>query len=139
MPKKPPGLEKEELNIRLPVTIIDEIRRAATKTQRPLSKEIRWRLAQSILHDFRHAKDAELKSLHAQITELSRRVRRHYGADWHADEGARHAFVRAVSLWLGALPVPAAKAEMQYDPAIVGDVIFRGYAAEIKEQKEGKP
>lgn len=139
MPRKRSGkrLETEQLNVRLPVVLVEDLHKAAAARGWPLSKEIRERLAGSIFDDAVRVKDPGLSDLLAQIGELSRRVRQHYGAPWSADALALAAFKVVARQLVADLPMPAGAAvEPAYPPELVADVIYRGYVAERREPKE---
>jgi hypothetical protein len=135
MPKKP---ESEQLNVRLPTMLIKDLKDAAERANRPLTQEIRERLAGSVFDDARRVEDPELEGLLAQISELSHRVRRHYGIGWHAEANARDTFVKASTLLLADIARPSNSAQVQHPAEIVAEVIYRGYAAEIREIQQGK-
>src|SRR5580704_5148430 len=122
MPRKRTGklLETEQLNVRLPVELVEDLHRAAGKRGWPLSKEIRNRLGGSFSDDRMRVKDPALPDLLNQIRWLSHLVRRHYGAGWHVDGAALSTFKEVIGRLVADLPVPAEpQAEAKHPPALV--------------------
>jgi hypothetical protein len=121
--------------LRLPREMLDQLR----KSRRPVSEEIRERLARSLFEDGR---DPNTRQFAAEIVQIAEKVRRHFALEWHADMNAYEAFVAAVVDQMAShkptdvsLAVPALFGEGNLDdpPAVVGRVIAREYRHDRQE------
>jgi hypothetical protein len=134
VPKKkgrpPAPLETMQVAVRLPKTWVEKFREA----EGGVTRAIRDRLEQTIISE---GIDPKFLKLFGQVEELSKRVSRYYGAEWHQDLNAHRTFVEAVRRLLSDLPEPAASAaETQHTPELVAEVIYRDYVRSAREDEK---
>jgi hypothetical protein len=127
-------VESEQISVRLPKWMLAKFREPK---RMGVSKEINERLGRSIT-DEDAPKDTKLDQLKASITELAKRVRHHFGADWHADANAFAVFMETVTRLLKDKAPTATAGEPKHAPALVAEIIYANYIGELREHDEGK-
>jgi hypothetical protein len=131
---RPPALiESEQVQVRLPVLMVTELRKAGADRGWSLSKEIRERLGGSLLPPIT---DAESALVGRQVEQIAREVNEAFGAPWHQDRKAHAAFIETIKLLLADLPEPAGElSKVSASPTQAAELIYNKYLA-VRRQWE---
>jgi hypothetical protein len=120
----------KQVTVRLPKEWVEAFENP-NKGGKGVSAEIQERIFRTIEID-----DVEpnFRKLTAQLEQLARRVRRHYGADWFADRDAHATFLDCARRLFGDLPAPSKKlSASKSPPELVGEVIYNDYVAGVRD------
>jgi hypothetical protein len=130
-------IESEQVQVRLPVIMVAELRKAGTQQSRSLSEEIRDRLGGSLLPP---RTDAQSALLGRQVEQIAKEVGEAYGAPWHQDRKAHAAFVETLKLLIADLQAPAAEiSKVTAAPAQAAELIYNRHLAVKREwEKSGE-
>jgi hypothetical protein len=127
--RPPSKYPTEQVAVRLPKEMIEQFRR---KGRGGVSAEIQERLWKSFSEV-----EPNLQKLAGQIEELAKSVHRHFGAEWHADAPAHHAFLDTVRRLLADIPEPTATiTTVKASAEVVGEVIYRDFVATTRELEQ---